>query len=114
MKYHINDLEKFLNCVNPGLLYVFKNYYVRPDPKPGDKFKYIKNSELNQPLIDIEYVGIKYDANFKNGVAFWYIFKDNNNNEIKVWSINDVYDPKQLTFDERESVYAFWRYCITA
>ena len=70
------------------------------------------SSEFQKPSYkELEFVKVEYDSNFNNGVAFWYIFNDNDK-EFRVWSINKVDDPSKLINTERNSVYGFWRYCL--
>ena len=51
-----------------------------------------------------------FDNTFENGVAFFYIFIVNDK-EIKIRSINNVYDNDKLTLKERRDIYRFWVDC---
>lgn len=106
------DYKHFIQCIDPYLDSLYEEFYKRPDPKFGDKFIYRIDPELNKPsFIDLTFIKVEFDSEFKNGVAFWYIFK-NDNKEFRVWSINNVYDPTKLSVKERSAVYAFWKYCL--
>jgi hypothetical protein len=112
MKQTFNNLKKYIQCINPHELKIYDDFYNRPNPKTGDEFQYIIHQMTNTYIVcdKMKFIKVEYDPEFTNGVAFWYIF-EHDNEEIKVWSINDVYDPEKLKDKERLAVYAFWKYC---
>jgi len=104
------DLEMFIKCIAPLEWKVYEDFHTRPDPKEGDRFSaYVSNKDDMQYVI-VTFIKVEFDPAFRNGVAFWYVF-DNNGEEFRIWSINDVNDPCKLSDEERKAIYGFWRYC---
>jgi len=107
------EFYKFVQCMNPHICNLWEDFKHRPNPQNGDKFLLRKQSQLNESSYqEITFKKVVFDGNFKNGVAFWYIFEDNDGNEVKVYSINDVYEYSKLTFEEFSNVFGFWKRCI--
>ncbi len=100
------DFFNFTNNISPFICELWEDYNNRKDPKQGDMFlikqadKYVKGT-FNK---------IIFDNTFENGVAFFYIFIVNDK-EIKIRSINNVYDNDKLTLKERRDMYRFWVDC---
>lgn len=97
------EFYHFVNWVQPEIVQLWEDYNNRPDPVAGDMF--VLNGE------EVSFERVFFDGAFENGVAFWYIFKNKSGEEVKCYSINDVYDPKKLTSDNVKDIYGFWHYC---
>ena len=108
------DFYHYIKCINSSLIDLWEEFNNRKDPEVDDKFNIMLYDKANVgevQYIEAKFVKVMLDSDFKNGVAFYYIF-NYQNNEIKVHSINDVYDPSKLSFDEKNDLFAFWRICI--
>ena len=108
------EFYKFVNCINPSICKVWEDFNNRPDPKEGDEYTYIDNlSAINElSFVKIFFDKVEFDPKFKNGVAFNYIFHKEDGEQIIIHSINDVYDPEKLTFEDNKDLYAFWIKCF--
>jgi hypothetical protein len=105
---------KFVNCFNPAIYKIWEDFHERPDPQEGDVYNYVDNlSQINElTFIKIIFDKVDFDPKFENGVAFNYIFHKEDGEQIIVHSINDVYDPSKLTFEDSKDLYAFWTKCF--
>jgi hypothetical protein len=109
------DFYRFVQCNNASICDLWEKYMTYPNPTKGDKYilYYTIPSELmkyNGHTIIFDKVD--FDSNYKNGTAFWYIFhEESTNEEIKIYSINDIKDYKEMTFDDKLHAFAFWKYC---
>lgn len=101
------EFYKFIKTTNSDLCELWEDFHNRAYPQKGNKFRY------KPRLLDIIFEKIDFDPEFKNGVAFWYYFKDakDDNNIIKIHSINDVYDISLLKQDEKLDFLRFWKEC---
>lgn len=107
------EFYRFVQWMNPHICDLWEDFHNRPNPKQGDKFLLKKMPQLNENSYqEIFFEKVEFDGSFDNGVAFWYLFKDVNGNEVKVYSINDVYDYKKLTVEQLSHVMGFWTDCI--
>ena len=106
MKKSYKEFYKFVQCVSPYVTSLWEKINNSKDPKPGDIYR-VSMVQPHEgmysvmhviPVFDMKFVRVDFDPEFKNGVAFYYIF-DNNGNEVKIHSINDVYDYKKLSTD---------------
>ena len=116
MSKNFKDFYNFIKCINPSLCHIWEDFNTREDPKPGDKyliFSSVGNSSTKNNYSNIcKFDKILLDSSFDNGVAFNYIFKDENNNDVNVYSINSVNDENKLTKEQRKYIFGFWRNCI--
>lgn len=112
------DFYNFVKIRSPFLIQLWEDINNRPDPKEGDLYQFIdpniQNVEYSVlhtlPMKTGKFVKVEFDSEFKNGVAFYYIF-DCNGEIIKIHSINDVYDVSQLTLEDELDLYGFWTKC---
>lgn len=112
------EFYRFISIRSPFLINLWNDINNRPDPKKGDLFKFpdpnINNVELSimhtYPMKTGKYVKVEFDSEFKNGVAFYYIF-DCNGEIYKIHSINDVEDPSKLTWEDQFDLFGFWTKC---
>jgi hypothetical protein len=113
------EFYKFINIFAPHCVDIWEDLHNRKDPKSGDKFRITWPYKLTDvemsvmhtiPMVDCTFVKVEFDPEFKNGVAFYYIF-DNNGEELKLHSINDVYDTSKLTESDFWDLFAFWTHC---
>jgi len=110
--------KEFYQFVKENKQYIcdlWEDFNNRPDPQVGDEFLlYYSIAEMG--VLNPVYVvfdKVLLDPNFKNGVAFHYVFHEKNTNEeIKVRSINSVEDIDQLTISDKEDLYGFWKRCF--
>ena len=106
------EFYKFVQWMNPHICDLWEDFNNRPNPQIGDKFLLRKDPQLNESSYqEITFKKVFFDINFRNGVAFWYIFEDENGNEVRVYSINDVYEYDKLTIDDISHILGFWQYC---
>lgn len=119
MKTTYKEFYKFANIISPFIVNLWNDYNNRPDPKEGDMFRIMwpyKLSDIEMsvmhtiPMIDCKFIRVDFDPEFKNGVAFYYIF-DNKGEEIKIHSINDVYDIEKLREEDHWDLFGFWTKC---
>lgn len=110
------EFYKFVNCINPFICNIWEDFHNRPNPKSGDKFLIKKelqglDGELYYKVI---FERVEFDQEYKNGVAFYYIFKkeDDKDFKISIHSINDIYDTSNLTIQEQTEFLNFWKRCI--
>ena len=112
------DFYKFVSIKNPYLIDLWIDINNRPNPHEGDLFRIpdpnINNVEHSimhfKPTLVGKFVKVDFDSKFENGVAFYYIFNCNGK-EIKIRSINDVYDVTKLTFEDHLDLFGFWTRC---
>ena len=105
----IGTYKEFFNFVNnksPFICSLWEDFNTRKDPQNGDMFLVKYGDKCVKAIFD----KVIFDGSFENGVAFFYIFISNNK-EIKIRSINDVYDNKLLTSEEKQDIYRFWIDC---
>jgi hypothetical protein len=118
MKINYKDFYHFISIRSPYLIDLWNDINDRPDPKEGDMFRFpdpnINNIELSimhtYPMKIGKYVKVEFDPEFKNGVAFYYVF-DCNGEIYKIHSINDVEDPSKLTLEDQLDLFGFWTKC---
>lgn len=115
MKDNFKDFYKFIQINNPLLCSLWEDFNNRPDPNKGDEYIYFES--INQLGVsytsNIIFDKILFDDKFNNGVAFYYIFhRKDNDEEIKIHTINDVYDYTKLTVQDQLDVYGFWKKCV--
>lgn len=112
------DFYNFVKIRSPFLIQLWEDINNRPDPKEGNLYQFIdpniQNVEYSVlhtlPMKIGKFVKVEFDSEFKNGVAFYYIFNCNGK-EIKIRSINDVYDVTKLTFEDHLDLFGFWTRC---
>lgn len=109
------DFYNFVNIKNPYLIELWEDINNRPSPKEGDLFEIecnISDSNYNSiyAVKTCEFIKVEFDKEFENGVAFYYIFKYNDD-IVKVHSINYVYDTSKLTMEDQFDLYGFWTKC---
>jgi len=120
----LKDYKEFYNFINinsPYLINLWEDIYNRPDPKVGDLYRfpdhnvqYVHYSVMHtMPMKVGKFVKVEYDSEFKNGVAFYYIF-DCDGEIVKIHSINDVYDVSKLTLEDQLDLFGFWTKCTPA
>lgn len=100
----------FIRVFNPSFCDLWEDINNRPNPNKGDKFRYIIGED--DPIIIFDKV--EYDPTFDNGVAFIYKFhREDNNEKIDVYSINDVEDIDKFHKSDRSilNLYRFWKVC---
>jgi len=118
MRINYKEFYHFISIRSPFLIDLWNDINNRPDPKEGDLFSFpdphINNVELSimhtYPMKTGKYVKVEFDSEFKNGVAFYYIF-DCNGEIYKIHSINDVEDPSKLTLEDQFDLFGFWTKC---
>ena len=113
------EFYEYVGLMAPFIKDLWEDIYNRPDPKEGDMFNilYAKSIEDVQysvlhtaPMKTCKFVKVEFDPEFKNGVAFYYIF-DYNGETIKIHSINDVEDKTKLKENEYWDLFGFWTHC---
>ena len=112
------DFYEFVSIFSPYAIQIWEDIHNRPDPKEGDLFHIMYSDALNVeysvlhtvPIKTCKFVKVEFDPEFKNGVAFYYIF-DCNGEIIKIHSINDVEDKDKLTQLEYFDLFGFWTKC---
>ena len=110
------EFYEYVGLMAPFIKDLWEDIHNRPDPKEGDIFNilYAKNIEEVQystaPMKTCKFVKVEFDSEFKNGVAFYYIF-DYNGETIKIHSINDVEDKTKLKENEYWDLFGFWTHC---
>ena len=113
------DFYKFVSIRSPYLINLWETINNAPDPKEGDLYQfadpniqYVQYSVMHtMPMKIGKFVKVEFDNNFKNGVAFYYIF-DCNGEIVKIHSINDVEDVTKLTLEDQLDLFGFWTKCI--
>lgn len=115
------EFYKFISIISPTSIKLWESINTRPDPKKGDMFdivypftyeETIYNISHTRTSIKAKFIKVEYDFEFKNGVAFYYIFENvYAGNEIRLHSINDVYDVTKLTVEETFDLFGFWTHC---
>jgi hypothetical protein len=107
------DFYKFVQLNSPDICNLWEDFNNRGDPTEGDEYMYFQkllNKEISYIIV---YDGILYDADFDNGVAFYYLFhRKDNGKEIKIHTINAVDDYEKLTDNDKTDLFRFWRDCI--
>lgn len=110
--------KEFYQFVNENDSYIcdlWEDFNNRPDPQVGDEFLlYYSITEMGvlNPVC-VVFDKVLLDSEYKNGVAFYYIFHNKNTNEeIKVRSINSVDDINKLTIEDQKDLYGFWKTCF--
>ena len=112
------DFYKFVSIFAPYACKIWNDYHNRPDPQKGDLFNILYSGVSNveysvlhtAPMKTCKFVKVEFDPEFKNGVAFYYIF-DCNGETIKIHSINEVDDIKQIKTEDYFDLFAFWTKC---
>lgn len=113
------EFYKFVSVMAPFIKDLWADFNNRPDPKEGDMFRIMwpyKLSDIEMsvmhtiPMIECKFVRVDFDSEFKNGVAFYYIF-DCKGETIKIHSINDVEDKTKLKENEYWDLFGFWTHC---
>ncbi len=113
MKLKFGEFYKFVQCFNPMICDIWEDFHNRPDPQYGDKFM-IKNelaSMGEKSYLEATFDKVIFDDKYKNGVAFYYIFNTEDNDKIKIHSINNIYDMSNLTINEHNDFMRFWKQC---
>ena len=113
MKLKFGEFYKFVQCFNPTICDIWEDFHNRPDPQYGDKFM-IKNelaSMGEKSYLEATFDKVIFDDKYKNGVAFYYIFNTEDNDKIKIHSINNIYDMSNLTINEHNDFMRFWKQC---
>ena len=115
------DFFNFINIISPNLIKLWEDLNLRSDPKKGDMFdilypftyeETVYNVSHTKTSIKAKFIKVEYDPKFTNGVAFYYIFENiYTGNEIRLHSINDVYDVTKLTTEEKNDLFGFWTHC---
>lgn len=102
------EFYNFVNSKTPWICSLWEDFNNRKDPVEGDVFYIKQGMECVRAIFD----KVIFDDKFKNGVAFWYVFhNEKTNKEIRIRSINDVYDYKKLNSLEKTDIYRFWTDC---
>ena len=119
MNYNKKEFYEYVGLIAPYVIDLWEDIQNRPDPKVGDMFNILCENNIEEiqysvlhtaPIKTCKFVKVEFDPEFKNGVAFYYIF--NNNGEIiKIHSINNVEDKSKLTINEYFDLYGFWTKC---
>jgi len=112
------EFYHFASIRSPYIIELWEEFNNRPDPKEGDLFtfadpniQHVEYSVLHTlPMKTGKFVKVEFDSEFKNGVAFYYIF-DCNGEIVKIRSINDVEDVSKLTLEDQLDLYGFWTKC---
>ena len=113
------EFYKFVSVMAPFIKDLWADFNNRPDPKEGDMFRIMwpyKLSDIEKsvmhtiPMIECKFIRVDFDHEFKNGVAFYYVF-DNKREELKIHSINDVYDIDKLRDEDHWDLFGFWTHC---
>lgn len=118
MKINYKEFYRFVSIRSPFLINLWNDINNRPDPKVGDLYQFIdpniqkvEYSVLHTlPMKIGKFIKVEFDSEFKNGVAFYYIF-DCNGEIAKIHSINDVEDVSKLTLEDQLDLYGFWTKC---
>lgn len=119
MNYNRKEFYEYVGLIAPYVIDLWEDIQNRPDPKEGDIFNILCGNSIEEvqysvlhtaPMKTCKFIKVEFDPEFKNGVAFYYIF-DNNGEIIKVHSINDVEDKSKLTPNEYFDLYGFWTKC---
>jgi len=112
------EFYNFIRIQSPFYIELWEKFNNDPDPKEGDLYEfpdpnvqYVQYSVMHtRPMKRGKFVKVEYDTEFKNGVAFYYIF-DCNGEICKIHSINDVEDVSKLTLEDQLNLFAFWKLC---
>lgn len=107
------DFYSFVKTFNSSICDLYEEINTRKDPKPGDKYALSIKSELHKGLIFsfVTYEGVELDDSFDNGIAFFYIFKNDKDEIVKVRSINKVDDILKLSKRDKKDLFSFWIKC---
>lgn len=115
------EFYKFITIISPTSIKLWESINTRPDPKEGDMFDIVYPFTYEESLYNVshtkqtikgKFIKVEFDPEFKNGVAFYYIFENMYaGNEIRLHSINDVYDINDLTYKDVFDLYGFWTKC---
>ena len=112
------EFYEYVRLMVPFIKDLWEDFHNRPDPKEGDMFNILYSDGNNveysvlhtAPMKTCKFVKVEFDSEFKNGVAFYYIF-DCNGEIVKIHSINDVYDIDKLRDEDRWDLFGFWTHC---
>ena len=109
------EFYNFVKLNSPTVCALWEDFNKRPDPQVGDEYIYFEPI----PQIGVSYTStivfdkVLFDDKFENGVAFYYIFhRKDNGEEVRIHTINNVYDFDKLTADDRQDLFGFWRNCV--
>jgi len=113
------DFYNFIRIQSPYYIELWEKFNNDPDPQEGDLYQfadpniqYVQYSVMHtMPMKIGKFVKVEFDNEFKNGIAFYYIF-DCNGEIVKIHSINDVEDVTKLTLEEQLDLFGFWKRCI--
>ena len=89
-------------------LVLYNDIKNRPAPQPGDKYEYGESIIVFEKLM--------FDPDFKQGVAFNYIFHDeaDESKKITIHSIHDINSEDEddyiLNINDIKDMYGFWKY----
>lgn len=108
------EFYNFVKLNNPAVCALWEDFNKRPDPQVGDEYMYFEPiPQMKVYTWTIVFDNVLFDDKFENGVAFYYIFhRKDNGEEVRIHTINDVYDFDKLTMDDRQDLFGFWRNCI--
>ena len=101
------EFYHFVKSYNPELINIWEDYNNAPDPKKGDKYLV----KVNGCWEEMTFNKVEFCPTFKNGVQHNYFFKDKDNNDYIIHSINYVEDPNKLSKFDNEYLFGFWKYC---
>ena len=110
------EFYEYVELMAPFIKDLWEDIHNRPDPKEGDMFNILCAKSIEEvqysttPMKTSKFVKVEFDPEFKNGVAFYYIF-DCNGETIKIHSINDVEDKTKLKENEYWDLFGFWTHC---
>ena len=109
------EFYNFVKLNSPTVCSLWEDFNKRSDPQDGDEYMYFELiSQMGVPCTStIVFDNICFDDKFENGVAFYYIFhRKDNDEEVRIHTINNVYDFDILTADDRQDLFGFWRNCV--
>ena len=108
------EFYNFVKLNAPIVCALWEDFNKRPDPQVGDEYMYFEPiPEMRVYNWIIIFDKVLFDDKFENGVAFYYIFhRKDNGEEVRIHTINNVYDFDKLTVDDRQDLFSFWRNCV--
>ena len=83
------EFYEYVGLMAPFIKDLWEDIHNRPDPKEGDMFNILCAKSIEEvqystaPMKTSKFVKVEFDPEFKNGVAFYYIF-DCNGETIKI------------------------------